>query len=228
MINGDRYRLREAYERDIEDIMTIEFDAFADGIRENKLVFLERIGCYPEGFVLLEENNPVKHSEECETLNNGAACLNECSECSRKSSKCETCENCETIGYFCSELWDLIPENHSIFTLGHSASKCHRPKGTVLYISSYGILSSKKGMGLGKEFFRETVKHILNKNENVKHLVLLVNEEWKGAMHIYNQCGFMQYDTIKNFFEVKEGDRLRVSDGYLMKCTRETFLENVK
>lgn len=210
------YRLREAGEIDISDIMKIEFDAFAEGIREDKLVFLDRIGCYPEGFILLKKINPVKHSDEKrETF------------CS-KSARRETCEFCETSGYFSSELWNKIPEDKKTFSLGHSAKNCHCPKGTVLYISSYAILSKLKGNGLGKEFFRETVKHILNENSNIKELVLLVNEDWKGAFHIYESCGFVQYDTIDRFFSVPVGDEIRVTDGYLMKCTRETFLEMSK
>lgn len=197
------FDLREANRNDIFDIMKIENDAFALGIREKEPVFLERVCCYPKGFILLEQKKCVKQLENSR-------------------------ETRETVGYFSSEIWNSIPINNDAFTLGHSALNCHCPEGTVLYISSYGILKKLKGQGLGKEFFRETVKHILLENSNLKELVLLVNEDWKSAVHIYESFGFVKYDTIKGFFCVNtSATEVKVTDGYLMKCSRETILEKL-
>ena len=49
--------LRKVTKLDINAIMNIEKEAFAEEIQESKDVFLERIETFPEGFFILEEKN---------------------------------------------------------------------------------------------------------------------------------------------------------------------------
>lgn len=173
--------LRKATKSDINDIMNIEKEAFAEEIQENKDVFLERIESFSDGFFILEDKN-------------------------------------KTIGYFSSELWNSVSQNgDSCFSLNHSALKNHKKKGTVLYISSIAILNEYKGNGLGYRFFNESVEEIIKSFPQIKKIVLLVNEIWIPALHIYKKCGFIEYGRIQNFFS-SNGMK---SDGILMRKTVE-------
>lgn len=51
------FSLRQAFASDIQDIMTVEAEAFFTPIREKEGVFLERITVFPQGFfVLIDED----------------------------------------------------------------------------------------------------------------------------------------------------------------------------
>ena len=169
--------LRKVTKLDINAIMNIEKEAFAEEIQESKDVFLERIETFPEGFFILEEKN-------------------------------------KKIGYFSSELWNSVPQKgDSCFSLNHSALKNHKKEGTVLYISSIAILNEYKGTGLGYRFFYKSVEKIMKSFPQIKEIVLLVNEIWIPALHIYKKCGFIEYGRIQNFFS---SDGIK-SDGILMR-----------
>ena len=49
--------IRKATKSDINAIMNIEKEAFAEGIKENKDVFLDRIESFSDGFFILEDKN---------------------------------------------------------------------------------------------------------------------------------------------------------------------------
>ncbi|MDO5773065.1 MAG: GNAT family N-acetyltransferase [Spirochaetales bacterium] len=173
--------LRKATKSDIDDIMNIEKEAFAEGIQESKDIFLERIETFSEGFFILEENN-------------------------------------KKIGYFSSELWNSVPQKgDSCFSLNHSALKNHKKEGAVLYISSIAILNEYKGNGLGYRFFNKSVEKIIKSFPQIKEIVLLVNEIWIPALHIYKKCGFIEYGRIQKFFSSNETK----TDGILMRKTVE-------
>ncbi len=173
--------LRKAAKSDINAIMNIEKEAFAEEIQENKDVFLERIESFSDGFFILEDKN-------------------------------------KAIGYFSSELWNSVPQNgDSCFSLNHSALKNHKKEGAVLYVSSVAILNEYKGNGLGYRFFSESVEKIIKSFPQIKEVVLLVNEIWIPALHIYKKCGFIEYGRIQNFFS---SDGIK-SDGILMQKTVE-------
>ena len=61
--------------------------------------------------------------------------------------------------------------------------------------------------------FNDCVKEICLKNKNVKQGVLLVNDVWKGAKHIYEKNGFVEYKKIEKFFRTSENS---FTDGILM------------
>lgn len=117
------------------------------------------------------------------------------------------------VGYFSSELWASVPKDSTSFTLGHSALENHCKNGSVLYVSSVAVLKSYRGKSLGEMLFNECVKEICLKNKNVKHGVLLVNDVWKGAKHIYEKNGFVEYSKIEKFFRTSDNS---FTDGILM------------
>ena len=119
-------------------------------------------------------------------------------------------------GYFSTELWSIVPRNKASFSLGHSALKAHTPNGTVLYLSSVALLDTYKGQGLGEFLFVETVRQICTHNMAIKHIILLVNEIWYGANHIYQKSGFKEYDRISLFFPTEQKDIF--TDGILMSA----------
>ena len=120
------------------------------------------------------------------------------------------------IGYFSSELWNSVPkEGDSCFSLNHSALENHKKKGTVLYVSSIAILNGYKGNGLGYRFFTESINKIVKVFPQIKEIVLLVNEIWTPALHIYKRCGFIEYGRMQNFFSTAKIK----SDGILMRKT---------
>lgn len=118
-------------------------------------------------------------------------------------------------GYFCGELWNSVPGNNKVFALGHSASQTHCNEGCVLYISSFAISPRYRGLGLGTPFFCGCLRFIAKEFPKIKTLLLLVNEEWLSARHIYESIGFKVIRVIPGFFpsEVNAGG----SSGILMQ-----------
>ncbi|ABO50050.1 GCN5-related N-acetyltransferase [Desulforamulus reducens MI-1] len=51
---------RFANTEDINDILAIEELSFADGVKESRVVYLDRISTFPEGFLLLEMTESTK------------------------------------------------------------------------------------------------------------------------------------------------------------------------
>lgn len=103
-------------------------------------------------------------------------------------------------GYFCCELWDEIPDKNKAFSLGHPAAGIHSPEGKVLYVSSYALDGRYRGLGLGKPFFKGALSHMEKSAPQAETLLLVVNEEWKKARHIYETLGFREIRCIPGFF----------------------------
>jgi ribosomal-protein-alanine N-acetyltransferase len=126
------------------------------------------------------------------------------------------------IGYFCGELWERFdpPFTPERFTLGHSALESHSSVGTVLYISSMGLLPSYRGGGLGGLLFNGSVEYILSRNPRIEKAVLLVNERWEGAYCIYSKAGFAEIGRLKDFFTPQGASGNTPSDGIIMEKKR--------
>ncbi len=125
-----------------------------------------------------------------------------------------TASDAEVVGYCCGELWDAIPEAADLaahFSLGHDASRSHVAGGTVLYISSIALLPKTRGLGMGKTFLAECLNQILETAPQVETIVLLVNEQWPAARHIYESMGFMESGRIAGFFH--DGDGIMMKRG---------------
>lgn len=171
--------LKNAGLSDICDIMRIENASFSENIREDRKIFEERIRIFPEGFVLFcEEDDPGK----------------------KQSGKIQ--------GYFSTELWKSVPEAES-FSVGHSIKNLHSENGKTIYISSFALLPEIRGKGNGTRLFNEALLFIkeklrAEKNIEIEREVLLVNEIWEGARHIYGKSGFKETRKIRNAFPDSE------------------------
>ena len=157
-------RVRQASSRDMERIMEIEENAFIPNIQETYQTFDCRMKCYPEGFMVLEDDRGIVQ------------------------------------GYFSSELWEELPHDNKVFILDHDIAKVHKKDGKVLYISSCALMSGLRGRGLGKLFFRECLKQVLNTSSQIAEIVLIVSQEWEIARHIYEGLGFKAIRQIPGFF----------------------------
>lgn len=125
--------------------------------------------------------------------------------------------DCNICGYFSSERWPVRRTDTSVFQLGHSIRKNHTADGTVLYISSMGILSRYRGTGLGRWLFEESLRQITVSCSGIERIILLVNEHWNGARHIYQTNGFTEQTRLTEFFPSAAGGR---EDGIIMERNR--------
>ncbi|MCQ2586120.1 MAG: GNAT family N-acetyltransferase [Treponema sp.] len=118
-------------------------------------------------------------------------------------------ESGKVAGYISAEYMEKVPEQASEIALNHKPSG----KATdIIYISSFALLPEYRGTGLGKEMWSRSCS-LFENLPGVKTLVLLVNEEWKGAFHIYENSGFKQIQVFQEFFPRNDGGR---SSGILM------------
>ena len=83
--------------------------------------------------------------------------------------------------------------------MGHSIKKIHSDNGKILYISSFALPEKFRGKGNGTKFFNTAIKELETDFFPEKE-VLMVNEDWKGARHIYEKSGFMEISRIENAF----------------------------
>jgi Acetyltransferases len=125
----------------------------------------------------------------------------------------ETEDDHTSAGYFSAERWAGLPSDDSIFTLNHSAARSYAPAGTVIYLSSFAILPRYRGKGAGSSLFSDSMEWFTVHNPGLTTAVLLVNEAWKGAAHIYTRYGFRETRRIPRFFPSENGTG---SDGIVM------------
>lgn len=187
-------KIRTANLFDIDSIMEIENTSFIPQVREKRLVFLQRLKVFPQGFILLMNDSVA---DEVQKTGIGAKNNNVC-------------------GYFCTELWKKMPESADFFSVGHDISLAHCADGSVLYISSFALLPNLRGAGVGGKFFRSALNYIEESVSNLKEEVLLVNENWPGARHIYKKNGFSECFSIKDAFQ---NEFLEPQTGIVMKRT---------
>ncbi|MBR5915406.1 MAG: GNAT family N-acetyltransferase [Spirochaetia bacterium] len=103
-------------------------------------------------------------------------------------------------GYFSSELWEKLPDNNKVFILDHDPLKVHKADGKLLYVSSFALMGSLRGRGLGKLFFRECLKEVRKAAPQIDQVILIVSQEWGSARHIYEELGFKSIRQIPGFF----------------------------
>ena len=132
----------------------------------------------------------------------------------------EYCETKKIAGYFSSEIWKEKPLSTECFTLGHDIESFHDKNGKCFYISSVAVKNQFKGKNLGNYLFRSAVLQVLKEHASIEECVLLVNENWKGARHIYEKAGFEEYSVIENFFA--DG-----GSGILMEARKEKVIEKL-
>ena len=172
-------QLRLATLQDIDSIMNVESNSFIPEIQESREVFEERINTFPSGFLVFEDESKLKAKPQASQI----------------------------VGYFCAERWEQIPASNKLFELGHSAKQTHKATGKVLYISSFAILPEFRGKNIGSNLFAQSLDFILNRTENksIETLLLLVNEDWKSAIRIYENYGFKTVQQVTGIFPAKSG-----------------------
>ena len=119
----------------------------------------------------------------------------------------------KVMGYISAERLEKIPETENEIALNHTPAG----RGNNLYISSFGILPSYRGNGDGKKLW-EMAMNEFSQIDGIKKIILLVNEDWKGALHIYEKSGFTVHKIFPAFFPQPSNsstDKYR-SDGILM------------
>ena len=169
------FSLIEADSQHIDSIMEIEKQCFIPQIQERREVFLDRIkaGKGKETFLLFIDDETGRPS-----------------------------------GYICGEYMKQIPSSPEEIALNHTPvhleiafeiGRDFESTYPVFYISSFGILGQYRGKGNGSRLRKQSRKHF-EKLPGVKKLVLLVNENWSGARHIYQSTGFSVTATFDQFF----------------------------
>lgn len=165
--------LRQAHLSDLDSIMHIEASSFIPSIQEDREVFKQRILRCPELFLVFEKRG--------QTFN-------------------------EVAGYLCAEVMNKIPQSAQELQLGHlpadmtkideSWDKGDRP---LIYISSFALLPEYRGDGNGRKMWQASMKYF-RERFTPQSLLLLVNEVWEGAKHIYSDSGFEVVRVFENFF----------------------------
>lgn len=176
--------LRTATLSDLDAIMEIEKASFIPQIQEDREVFKQRILRCPELFLVFEQ--------EGQTFNAVA-------------------------GYLCAEIMNKIPQTAQELRLGHLPSdmtevwdKGDRP---LIYISSFALLPKYRGGGNGRKMWQASMKYFKD-HFSPQSLLLLVNEVWEGAKHIYSDSGFETVRIFENFFPCEDDG---FSNGILMQ-----------
>lgn len=116
-------------------------------------------------------------------------------------------------GYLSAELMNHIPSTASELKLGHIPENIQEDKNAYVYISSFAILPEYRGNGRGKQMWQKCVEYF-EKEMAITHFLLLVNEEWSGAFHIYEKSGFKVIKEFPSFFFSNEKG---MSKGILME-----------
>lgn len=177
-----QYTIREAAPTDIAAVMRIELQSFDGEIAESEAVFEERLGYADHcNYILVRQTD-------------NAVC-----------------------GYLTAEIWEADLYNPESFALGHSVYERHSIAGTALYISSFALapeLRSQKlqptqysnAAGAGKAvigaatfFFTGALERITAAFPQLKKLILLVHEDWRNAIRIYEAQGFTRIDVLERF-----------------------------
>jgi ribosomal-protein-alanine N-acetyltransferase len=181
-------RFREAVLADIDNIMALERACFNRDTQESENTYLERIGAFPQGFIVMETADRSNFSSRSGT---------------------------EFLGAVSSELWKYKPSlSGDSFALGHSIRKQLELAGDELYISSIGIFPEYRKCGYGKLLFRELIKRVQVSFPLVVKGILLINEEWKDAGKIYANNGFYDAAVFEDFFTSDNGEK---TNGIVMR-----------
>ena len=120
-------------------------------------------------------------------------------------------DNKNVFGYLSAERMSKVPEKANELALGHFPKK--NSDGNVLYISSFAILPEYRGNGSGYYLWEESLNY-LRGIHGIKTFVLLVNENWVGAHHIYEKSGFSEMCRLPSFFCAGDNS---FTDGILMQ-----------
>lgn len=113
-------------------------------------------------------------------------------------------------GYLSAEYLDKLPSCAAELALGHVPNKSS--SSSIIYISSFSILPEYRGNGTGKLLWNQAMEYFESLH-TAPSLLLLVNQAWPGAKHIYENSGFKVINTFHEFFPTETSQR---TDGILM------------
>lgn len=184
-------KIQNAKLSDIKSIMKIERSSFLPNIQEEEKVFLERIKVFPEGFLLF-------YNDDLQSFSQSSVGSQSATSSQNVAKTLPFLQSSRPLGYFSTELWEKVPSNED-FAVGHDIKKLHSPSGKILYISSFALLPEARGKGNGFLLFNESLRY-LEKRFSLEREVLLVNEKWQGAKHIYEKSGFIETQEIVGAF----------------------------
>ena len=166
-------RLRKALISDLDDIMQVEKSSFILPIQEDRAVFEERIRLCPDLFLVFEDDGAGSGEK--------------------------------VLGYLSAEIMEKIPETRGELKLGHKpipvkkSSILNSKSSPYIYISSFALLPQARGGGFGKKMWNMSLAYF-QENFPTCNFLLLVNEVWQGAKHIYQTSGFETLRTFTDFF----------------------------
>lgn len=118
------------------------------------------------------------------------------------------------IGYLTAEFLQKIPECKEDISFNHSP-KDYKQNG-ILYISSFAINPDARKNHTGTNAFNNVLANF-KKDQNILTIVLLVNQEWGNAIHIYQKAGFEIINSFDNTFPPENSESW--TSGILMKLS---------
>lgn len=116
----------------------------------------------------------------------------------------------KVVGYLSAEYMSHVPESAAQLALGHEPGAA---VSSIIYISSFSILPEYRGNGIGGLLCNKALEYFESLG-TVKTFLLLVNEAWGGAKHIYEKSGFEVINIFENFFPTEGKNK---TAGILMK-----------
>jgi len=180
VLNKEELNIRNATIDDIDAIMKIEHACFDESTIEERVIYLQRIKTFSDGFLVIEYQK-------------------------------------EVIAMISSEIWNYRQKiNAGDFYLNHHIDKKHDVNGDELYISSLAVLPRFQGHKLGEQLFLTLINEVSSVYPKVKHIILLVSENWVKAIRIYTKNLFSECCTLIDFF----GDNQGKSNGIVMRKER--------
>ncbi len=117
------------------------------------------------------------------------------------------------VGYLCAETMQKLPKAPQDLQLGHLPALSGASAVPYIYISSFALLPEFRGGGNGRKMWNESMEYF-KQEFSPSALLLLVNELWCGAKHIYSESGFETIRIFEDFFPCEDGS---FSNGILMQ-----------
>ena len=106
-----------------------------------------------------------------------------------------------------------LPKAPQDLQLGHLPALSGASAVPYIYISSFALLPEFRGGGNGRKMWNESMEYF-KQEFSPSALLLLVNELWCGAKHIYSESGFETIRIFEDFFPCEDGS---FSNGILMQ-----------